>query len=574
MPLRRLIETCEDVDVQDTAFSTDAVGRYLCSSWEEATENGGPPFSAVIVGAGAYGAYLAAKLSRARPAARILLLDRGGFLVPEHVQNLGPVGLEIPAPMTPDTDMGFARQVVWQLPWRGEDEFPGLACCIGGRSLYWGGWCPRLTPGDLARWPDATAEYLAAHYVDVESETGVVPGADFIFGCLHDDLLPRVVDAAAATPGLEAGVGRYGVEIAPLAVQAASPVSGLFSFDKFSSVPLLLSAVRADRTRAGSRDAERNLFVVPRAHVVALHAANGVVDAVEVHVAGRRRRLDVPARCAVVLQASAIESTRLAMNSFRTPLMGRNLMVHTRSDFTFRLRRSAFPKLSDWTHTETAAMLIRGIADTGRFQLQLTASMSRAGSDELLFRMVPDLDHLTELRANADPDWLTVTIRAVGETHGDRSDATPERSWIDVHADDVDQFGVPRAYVHLAMSAEDCATWQAMDRAALTLIGHVVEDAAAVQYHYDDAWHDQPFPLEHPYPSWHRGLGSTHHEAGTLWMGEDDTTSVTDPTGRFHHVRNAYACDQSVFPTVGSVNPVLTGLTLAGRLAEHLTTCL
>ena len=53
-------------------------------------------------------------------------------------------------------------------------------------------------------------------------------------------------------------------------------------------------------------------------------------------------------------------------------------------------------------------------------------------------------------------------------------------------------------------------------------------------------------------------------------MGADAATSVTNPIGRFHHVTNAYACDQSLFPTVGSVNPVLTSLTLARRLAEHV----
>jgi hypothetical protein len=43
---------------------------------------------------------------------------------------------------------------------------------------------------------------------------------------------------------------------------------------------------------------------------------------------------------------------------------------------------------------------------------------------------------------------------------------------------------------------------------------------------------------------------------------------VTNPIGRFHHVHNAFACDQSLFPTVGSVNPVLTGLSLARGIAE------
>jgi len=35
-------------------------------------------------------------------------------------------------------------------------------------------------------------------------------------------------------------------------------------------------------------------------------------------------------------------------------------------------------------------------------------------------------------------------------------------------------------------------------------------------------------------------------------------------------VQNLYACDQSLFPTVASVNPVLTSTTLARRLARLL----
>jgi choline dehydrogenase-like flavoprotein len=53
-------------------------------------------------------------------------------------------------------------------------------------------------------------------------------------------------------------------------------------------------------------------------------------------------------------------------------------------------------------------------------------------------------------------------------------------------------------------------------------------------------------------------------------MGDDPETSVTDANGRFHHVANAYCVDQSLFPTMGSANPVLTGLTLTRKIAEHL----
>src|SRR5687767_7163719 len=174
MPLPVLNPGASIVNFQNTSFSIDALGRFVCTTWDEATLNGGPPFTAVIVGAGMYGAYCAAKLFRRSPTARVLLLDAGRFLVSEHVQNLANIGLNVPGPISPANDPATARELVWGLPWRGNVEFPGLAYCTGGKSIYWGGWCPRLTLADLANWPAATVHYLDDHYIDVESETGVV----------------------------------------------------------------------------------------------------------------------------------------------------------------------------------------------------------------------------------------------------------------------------------------------------------------------------------------------------------------------------------------------------------------
>jgi choline dehydrogenase-like flavoprotein len=51
-------------------------------------------------------------------------------------------------------------------------------------------------------------------------------------------------------------------------------------------------------------------------------------------------------------------------------------------------------------------------------------------------------------------------------------------------------------------------------------------------------------------------------------MGTDPSTSVTDTNGRFHNVKNAFCSDQSLFVTVGSVNPTLTGLVLSRKVSE------
>ncbi|WP_020614907.1 GMC family oxidoreductase [Paenibacillus daejeonensis] len=65
-------------------------------------------------------------------------------------------------------------------------------------------------------------------------------------------------------------------------------------------------------------------------------------------------------------------------------------------------------------------------------------------------------------------------------------------------------------------------------------------------------------------------LSGGQHQAGTLRMGHDPASSVTDPLGRVHGYRNLWVCDGSVHVTNGGVNPVLTILALAFRTSENL----
>src|SRR5690242_10903884 len=89
------------VEVQETAFSIDVMGRYLCNTWDEAVNNGGAAFDVVVIGAGMFGAYCAEKLYRSANL-RVLVLEAGSFLVSEHVQNLARIGLNVPGAIRVD----------------------------------------------------------------------------------------------------------------------------------------------------------------------------------------------------------------------------------------------------------------------------------------------------------------------------------------------------------------------------------------------------------------------------------------------------------------------------------------
>src|SRR5713226_9343122 len=556
--IRNLQEGSIPVEVQETAFSIDVLGRYICNTYDEAINNGGFPFDAIVIGAGMYGAYIAEKIYRkGQGNLRVLVLEAGSFLVSEHVQNLSRIGLNAAGPIT--VDPGTPRERVWGLPWRSSIGFPGLAYCVGGRSLYWGGWSPRLTNADLKNWPPEIRTYLQANYSDTEKEIGVDPVTDFISGDLFDALRSAMDKAAKKVATVDV------VEVAPLAVQGSAPAPGIFPFDKYSSAPILTDAIR---DAAASPDNTRRLFLVPHAHAVKLHNSDGVVSAIELYYNGQQKFISVTPDCAVVLAASTIESTRLALESFPTPLMGRNLMAHLRSNTTVRIPRAVLGTLP--TQLAAAAMLVRGSTPQGRYHLQVTAAaIDSPNSEGTMWRVVPDLDLLDQLLASQDFSKVTITFRGIGEMPGDKNatNTNPSASWMDLSPFERDEFGLRRAYVNLVAKPQALALWDTMDQAAVQLAQALAGSPANIEYFYNGMWNAAAPP-----PGKVRdGLGTTHHEAGTLWIGTDPASSVLNLDGQFHGIQNAYVAGPAVFPALGSANPSLTAFTLARRTARAIT---
>jgi choline dehydrogenase-like flavoprotein len=65
------------------------------------------------------------------------------------------------------------------------------------------------------------------------------------------------------------------------------------------------------------------------------------------------------------------------------------------------------------------------------------------------------------------------------------------------------------------------------------------------------------------------GIASTHVQ-GSCRMGDDPAQSVVDRNGESHDVKRLFVGDASLVPRTLSVNPSLTIMALATRLAEHL----
>lgn len=623
MPLNRLLDTGEPLpppDIQKTTFSVDGLSRFVCNTWDEILEaQEGGQFDAIVIGSGMYGAYTAAKLfefgrriEQGNEAPRVLVLESGPFLITEHVQNLTRVG-------------NIGSLVEEDLVEQGQTNEPSFVKhhrCIGGKSLFWGGWTPRLVEEDLDKvdadgdrlWPEDVKEYLFQSdrqdgYEYIEREIGAYPVQDFIRGPLYDNLKSKseklVADNKVAS--------LKGVLPPPIAVQGETPGSGLFSLDKFSSLPLLLDSIREDSEISQGNDSQRKLFLVPYAEVLKLETVNGRVTQVVVALIeptdpknkGKARvvRLNLKSSAMVIIAGNTINSTRLALNSFPRPeqlaptgeLMGRNLMFHVRDNFTWRVKRDALnlPQ-PDPTTIKTAALHITGSTQTnqgiGQFHFQFYAAPNMDVSvfpgankdpERFLYQMVPnieDVESILEAQQGIGNDRIVVRIRTVGETFGDiisTVGSNPNVSWMginpfggtgdDVYFENGTELRIPKAYVNLVETSDDRSVRNAQSQAAFAFIAALANQPLESA---DDS-QDPNAPIEYC-GGGEDGIGTTYHESGTLWMGTDYTKSVTDANGRFHHVTNCYCVDQSIFSTVGSANPVPTGIALSRKIAGSI----
>ena len=611
-----------NVGIEKTSFTLDVIGRFTCNTDAEALAATGRsdarPFDVVVVGGGSFGPILAENVyfDDKTHSRRVLVLEAGPMVLPEHQQNLPLLGGEI-------------EKLVGDVPWAADKKlsFAGLRVMLGGRSAFFGGWSPQLldnakhTEMPRNRWPDAVVTELKNQYLPRSAEQLAVDETnDFIFGPLHELLRQRLADGIddgeideaiplddldlhlkfdPATPPAEQRLLRLE---APLAVQSKSPRPGFFPFNKFSTVPLTVRCAREAQFEIerlmkddGSEgdDVKKRFMVVPRIVVTKLETApapNGEVRVTKIKARRRQPDLtevpvDFPVEngANVVIALGTIESARLVFDSFPSvPNVGTNFMAHLRSNVVIRIPRSSLPPNLP-SELQSSALFMKGAhkfagGSFGYYHLQITS----AGLDNLtdddhveLFMKVPDIDFYEDM-LEADDQHVVITIRGIGEMEPDNP------------ASHIKRVSESQVRATIVPSPRDEELWKAMDTASdqvarVFAAGQPFEIRKA-----DGSWKEVPFaanlqddahlpltfkdrqPGETHIPGRRDRLGTTHHEAGGLHFGSDPAKTVTDEHCKIRGVANAYVAGPALFPTIGSPNPMLTGTAFARRLATHL----
>jgi choline dehydrogenase-like flavoprotein len=503
-------------------------------------------YDVIVIGSGAGGGTLTHAL--APTGKRILLLERGDFL-PRERDNWSSVAVW--------GDHRYRNSGRWTDADSGEQFLPKQHYYVGGNTKFYGAVLFRMRERDFGAvthvdgvspaWPidylDLEPYYLRAeHLYHVHGERKVDPldppaSGPYAYPPVSDE--PRIAE-------LRADLERMGLRPFPLPMgimlDESDPVrSRCIRCDTCDGFPCLVQA-KADAHVVCVEPALRfpNVTLLTGAHVTRLEtAADGrTVSQVVVERDGVQERYGADV---VVVSAGAINSAALLLRSAneRHPaglangsgVVGRHLMLHNNSSLI------AFSRTPNPTKFQKTLGVNDYYEGDGEWPFPLGAMQMLGRSDPFTIAFdAPEGEDPTELAAHSLDFWLTTEDLP---RMGNQVIAQPDG-------------GIALRYTSTNLEAHERLV--AKFRSLLDGM-HCREDVQR----------------RTPYLGGRLGLNAVAHQNGTIRFGSDPASSALDVDCRAHEVDNLYVVDASCFVSSSAVNPTLTIIANALRVADHLT---
>jgi choline dehydrogenase-like flavoprotein len=506
----------------------------------------------LIIGSGPGGASVAQRL--AASGRRILLLERGDYL-PRTRANWDA--------KTVFVDGAYQTKEIWYTP-QGQAVHPGLHYYVGGNSKVYGAALLRLRERDFEEvvhadgispaWPLKYADFepyydQAEHLFHVHGQRGedpTEPPSQTPFphpAITHETTIQTLSDSLAGR-----GLHPFHLPLGILLDEKdgkPTPTSTCIRCDAFDGFPCLLNG-KADAQVVcvdPALSAYPNLTLRTGAYVERLEtdATGRVVSGVQVTRDGRSERYSADI---VVVACGALSSALLLSRSASdvhprglangSDQVGRNYMRHNQSILMALMRKpnnAVFQKtlaISDYYFQ----------ADDWAFPHGLIQMCAAA--------------HPDQIRAEALPAWLEWAPRMPFEEMARHSISF----WLSSE-------DLPRPENRISYDG---------DRVVLDTRENNMEAHHRLKRKLEqglDAADCYPFLLDRSlYLGKDIPVGGTAHQAGTARFGTDPMTSVLDLDCRAHEVENLYLTDASFFPSIGAVNPTLTIIANALRVAD------
>lgn len=432
---------------------------------------------------------------------------------------------------------------------------------VGGGTVHYAAFCPRLHPSDfMVRTLDGVAddwpiryEDLEPYYEAMEREYPVVGPARFPWG-RHHGYPYAPLQSGTAGHMLIKGCVELGIPVLP-----GGPIginSGTFGkrphciFRGFclqgckvgAKASTLVTHIPDAIDHGAEIRTESMAFEIPL-------GPDGRVTGVRYYQSdgnGKYREAEQKARF-VVVAGYAIETPRILLNSTsgRFPnglanssgLVGKRLMAQAGQIIWGRFRDMirqykappAVAETEEFYETDSHNDFARG------YSIQTVSPMPISMAHILAEESGTfgwGLRHLMEEYNHY------AAIGLLGEILPDN------RNYVSI-ADTKDQYGIPVAYCHFNLFAND----RNLIRTGVQRCREILEAAGAEETHYVDRY---------------------AHLVGTCRMGDDPKNSVVNQHCRSWDVPNLLICDGSVFVTEGAANPALTISAIAARTADYL----
>jgi choline dehydrogenase-like flavoprotein len=498
-------------------------------------------FDVIIIGSGAGGGTMAQAL--APTGARILLLERGGF-VPQEPENWDPAAVW--------KHLRYRTTEHW-LDERDQEFRPYTHYGVGGNTKFWGSVLYRLRREDFEAiehrdglspaWPisyDTLEPYYdrAERLYQVHGQPGLDP-TEPARGPFPHPPVPHSAGMAEIVEGLR----RQGLNPSPLPLGLIRPGErdGCILCNTCNSFPCKIHA-KSDAEVCAVRPAmaQPNVELWTNAHARRLitDGTGRRVEAVEIERNGETLRVSAPL---VIASCGAVNSAALLLRSAggkhpnglanSSGLVGTRYMAHL-------------------------ATMMQGFH---AFRKNTTVFQKTVAVNDFYFR-------------GPGANYPLGQIQSQGRTHGVMAQTVVP--WIPLWAYDawvargVDWLAIsedlPRPENRVTVGADGRIRLQYTPN-NLTAHNQLVAEAKRMLRRLG-FW----IVVAHSHKS-----KNTTHQCGTLCFGTDPKTSVLDPYCRTHDIENLFVVDASFFPSSAAVNPGLTIIAQALRVADHIKdTCL
>ena len=502
-------------------------------------------YDVIVIGSGAGGGTLTHAL--APTGKRILLLERGDFL-PRETDNWSPKAIW--------ADGKYHISGEWTDADTGERFAPKQNYYVGGNTKFYGAILFRFREKDFGAirhvdgvspaWPmdytDFEPYYTRAEQLyQVHGERGIDPddppaSAPYPYPAISHE--PRI---AQLTDDLH----RIGLHPFPLPngilIDEQDPVnSPCIRCSTCDGFPCITNG-KADSQTICVTPALRypNVTLRTRRRVVKLEtdASGRTVNRVVVDRDGTREEYSADV---VVVAGGAINSAALLLMSASdkhphglgngSGVVGRNLMMHNNSSLI------AFSKLPNPTKFQKTVGINDYYFGADDWEYPLGAMQMLGKSDAVLIGFdVPEAPDPAELARHSLDFWLTTEDLPLPENQ------------VTVDAD---------GNISLRYTPTNLEAHKRLRQKFVDLL--------------DSIQCRQDVLENYSYRGGRLGIGGVAHQNGTIRFGTDRKTSALDINCKLHDVDNVYVADSSFFVSSTAVNPTLTIIANALRVADHI----